>query len=124
MPDFDARFAAGTSLAVWHDHESTRPSRINPAQARPLRYVKATVGVPVEVHAWLGDADAPADDDLGGRLFSSDFAEHPTPAPPATTSPAGQSSVQRFTPGAAGHYLWILRRADGGALGLHLDAEA
>ena len=125
MPDFGIRFAAGTTLAVWEDHETTRPSRINPAQARPQRYVKATVGVEVVVQVSIGDVINPNDDELPdpALLFSSDFAEYPTTAAPVATSPPGRTGEQHFTPTAPGHYLWILRHANGGAVGLHLDAE-
>ncbi len=122
MPDFSVRFSAGVTPTIWDDHPVT-VSRLNARPTRPPKYQRASVGVQVEVRATWAGSEAPMDADLGGNLFASDFAESPG-ASPIATSPVGQSSVQRFTPTAAGHYLWMIRHADGGAIGLHLDAEA
>ena len=121
MPDFDARFSAGVTLTIWDDHAAS-VSRLNPKPTHPHKYQRATVGTEVEVRMTFEGVEAPMDADLAG-LFSSDFAETPAATPPIS-SPAGQSSVQRFTPNAVGHYLWVMRHEGGGAIGLHLDAEA
>lgn len=121
MPDFSIRFTAGVTPTIWDDH-ATAVSRINPRPMHPHKYQRATVGIEVEVRMTWGGVEAPPDIDLA-TPFSSDFAETPG-AVPAITSPAGQTSVQRFTPNAVGHYLWMVRHEGGGAIGLHLDAEA
>jgi hypothetical protein len=119
MPDFLARIASGALATPWSD------ARANVDRARPSKYHRAIVGSEVAMHAVVGGVGAPLDTALDGRLFSSDLGEWPAPyGPTSISSPAGQSSIQRFTPPAAGHYLWWIRRADGGAVGIHLDAEA
>jgi hypothetical protein len=129
MPDFTARFTAGVTLTVWDDHQAgAAPSRINPLIANASHFYKAAVGVAVTIKARvdLGGGsfvEGPADTDLGGRLFSSWFAEHASLFPVAPTGTAGSSSIQTFTPPTIGHYLWVLRRKDGGAIGLPFDAE-
>lgn len=121
MPDFTARLTAGVTLTAWDDHAGAGVSRLNPLAALPSRYQRATVGVMVEMRATVGGVEGPADGALGGALFTSDVGESPEFVLP--TSPAGFTSIQRFTPVAAGHYLWVMRHAGGGAVAIHLDAE-
>jgi hypothetical protein len=124
MPDFLARFAAGTTLETWSDPPlGDRASRINPFNQRPHRYRRALLGEEVEVEAAVAGVSGPLDAALGGRLFFGWFAEHASTSPPAVTSPPGQSSVRRFTPGQTGHYTYVLRRTGGGGIILHLDVE-
>ncbi len=122
MPDFTARFTAGVQLTPWDDHAGSGVPRTNPIPARPHRYYRAQIGVQVEIKATVGGVEGPLDGALGGRLFSSDFAEYPGP-PIVPAGVAGQSSVQRFTPQHLGHYLWVMRRATGGAFAMHMDVE-
>lgn len=121
MANFTVRLSAGAVLAPWDDHAGSGVSRLNAAVGHPSRYQKAAVGVPVTMRATVGGVDSPLDAALGGNLFTSDFAEAAVPSLP--TGAGGQSSVQTFTPPAVGHYLWIMRRANGGAVGIHLDVE-
>lgn len=123
MSDFTATFTAGTTVSQWLDPASVgTPSRLNSFSEHPhLRY-RATVGVQVEVTATVLSVAGEIDANLGGRLFSFFFVELPSSAVPAITSPAGQSSVQRFTPTAAGHFTLKLKRPSGGAVILHVDA--
>lgn len=123
MPDFSARLTSGVVLTPWDDHAGAGASRINPFAARPSKYQKATVGVQVEMRATIGGVEGPADAALPDptKLFSSDFGEAPLPT--VVTGVGGSSSIQRFTPLVAGHYLWVMRHAAGGAIGIHLDAE-
>jgi hypothetical protein len=121
VPDFTVRLSAGVDLIAWNDHEGAGVSRINPQQTHPAKYRRATVGVPVTMRATIGGVDSPLDAALGGHLFSSDFGEAPVPT--GATGAAGQSSVQTFTPPVPGHYLWVMRHAAGGVVGVHLDAE-
>ncbi len=122
MPDFTARFTAGTSLATWVDAAGNQ-SRINPASGHVLRYTKGQVGTEIVVKATVGGVEGPSDGTLGGRLFTAAFAEHSAPYPFAPAGDASHSSIQRFTPPAAGHYLLVIRRDDGGAIGMHVDVE-
>lgn len=122
MADFAIAFA-GAALAPWTDPATvTRPSRINPAPNHRHLRRRATVGVQVTLSAVVAGVTGPLDGALGGRLFFGWFLEYPTFSAPGVTVPAGQSSVRRFTPTLAGHYTYLLRRADGGGLILHVDA--
>lgn len=126
MPNFLIRPSAGFVLTPWDDHETlgTGVSRINPVAARPTRYLKATIGVMVEISAIVDGSEGPLDTGLGGDLFSSDFGEHPCPGPIGATEFApGSTSIQQFTPTVLGHYLWVMRRTNGGAIGVHFDCE-
>jgi hypothetical protein len=121
MPDFQARFTAGTTLERWEDPPlGGRPSRINPFVGGPHRYRRVELGTEVTISAVVAGVTAPLDAALGGRLFLGWFAEWPA-ARPTVTSPPGQSSVRRFTPSAFGHYTYVLRRQGGGGVILHLE---
>lgn len=124
MPDFGARFTAGTTLEPWSDPPlGARPSRVNGFLEQPQRYQHGVVGNQVTLTASVGGVAGPLDAALGGRLFLGWFAECPGTRPTVAT-PAGQSSVRRFTPVDPGHYTYVLRRQGGGGVILHLDVEA
>lgn len=122
MPDFAASFTGGVTLERWTDPPlGARPTRINPVPNRPhLRRVGET-NVQITISARVAGVTAPMDAALGGRLFVGWLAEYPSAHSPAVASPAGQSSVRRFTPSAPGHYTFVLRRAQGGGVILHVD---
>jgi len=127
VPNFDARFASGISVVPWDDPASgTRPSRLNPVDGHPFIREVATVGVEVEVQAYVrGLGWAPLDSALGGAPTWDplEFMEFASSARPVATSPAGQSSVQRFTPDTPGHYTLRFSRPGGGAIRMHIDAQ-
>jgi hypothetical protein len=132
MPDFDAHFAGGVTLAAWSDPARPEgpttgaggaPARINPIAGHPPGYFRASLGATVIVEAIVGGASGPLDAALDGRLFTTHFAELPIWPPPLITSPAGQTSRATFTPYAIGHHLVVLRRDGGGAIALHLEVE-
>lgn len=125
MAEISARFSAGVTVDEWTDPVSgAKPSRINPFPEHPhLRY-RGSVGVQVEIKGKTAGGENALDASLGGQLFYLDFVEWPHSNPlEATSSPAGQSSIQRFTPSAAGHYTLRLWREDHGAVILHLDVS-
>jgi len=129
VPDFSADFSSGTTLEEWSDPDSvSTPSRLNVySETPPLRAV-GTTGVQVEITATVpafGGVVGEVDANLGGRLFALHFAEVPSLPPPAISNPAGQTSVQRFTPPVAGHYSVRLERigATGGSVFLHVDVQ-
>ncbi len=123
MASFDATFTNGASIAQWDDPAfGGVPTRQNAFAEHPHLRFTAAVGVEVEVSATIAGALAPLDATLGGLLFAFTFAELPGISAPLVTSPGGQSSVQRFTPPAAGHYTMKLKRPENGAVILHLDA--
>lgn len=123
MPDFTARFSAGTELVVWRDPPTeTKPTRLNPFPQFPHRYRRAEVGEEIEIRATVDGVEAPLDSALDGRLFLGWLAEWPG-LKPVITSPPGQSSVRRFTPIDEGHYTYVLRRKSGGGIILHVDAR-
>jgi hypothetical protein len=125
MPDFSATFTAGAELVPWTDPPDEingRPTRLNPLANHEHRRRVAIVGEPVTIAATVNRVSEPADADLEGRLFLLMFAETPGGVLPVVSSPAGQSSVKSFTPQAAGHYCFALRRAEGGGIFMHLDA--
>lgn len=117
MPNFTARFTAGTVTTQWND------SRTNPLVGHPPRYHKAAIGTEIVLRATVAGVEGPADGALGGNLFAVDFIEYPTAALPVATPDAGFTSIQRFTPATLGHYFLLFRRANGGAIGLHFDVE-
>lgn len=122
MADFRAEFTAGTIVVPWDDPAlGARPGRLNPRAEHPHRRVEGDVGVQIAVSARVGGVLAPLDAALGGELFSAFFAEAPVFPAPALSSPAGQSSVQRFTPAVAGHYTLRLLRENHGSLFVHVD---
>lgn len=128
MPNFDARFSSGISVVPWDDPASgTRPSRLNPVDGHPFIREVCTVGVEVEVQARIsGLGWAPLDSAFfpaQPKFDDLEFMEYPGPARPVATSPAGQSSVQRFTPDTAGHYTLRFSRPQGGAIRMHIDAQ-
>ena len=131
MPDFDAALTSGTAIATWDDPQRApgtlgsddkgAPSRINPSYAASLLRATGAIATEIEITATVGGVVAPLDAALGGRLFQAWAVEWPGAIMPVFTSPAGQSSIQRFTPAAAGHYTIGIRREGGGAVILHVD---
>jgi hypothetical protein len=124
MADFLAEFTGGAVVQPWLDPGlGDRPDRLNPRAEHLHRRHVGEVGVEVEVSGRVGGVLAPLDAALGGQLFTAFIAEAPAfPAPPVT-NPGGQSSVQRFTPLAVGHYTLRIVREAHGSLVLHLDVE-
>lgn len=123
MSDFRAEFTSGTTAVPWDDPAlGARPGRLNPRAEHPHRRVQGTLGVQIEISMRVGGVLAPLDAALGGQLFTAFFAESAVFPPPALSSPAGQSSVQRFTPTVAGHYTLRVVREGHGSLFVHVDA--
>lgn len=123
MADFEVVFHSGVTYANWVDPvgPSGQPSRVNSKVAYPQRRVVAVVGTQVELRCVVGGVSAPLDTALGGRLFVPFFISRPV-TPITWSSPVGQSSIQRFTPPAPGHYEFRVRRPQGGCWILRLDA--
>jgi hypothetical protein len=123
MADFTAAFTAGTAIAEWLDPPSGgTPTRTNPFAEHPHLRRVAALGDEIEVTATVGGVAGELDSNLDGRLFFVLFIEWPGPLP-ALSNPAGQSSVQRFTPTAVGHYSFKLERVDGGSVIMHVDVQ-
>lgn len=121
MPDFKLRYEPPMALAIWTDPPlGQQPSRINAAVGHPLLRRVRTVGQLVTIRATVGGISGPFDSALGGRLFVGWFAEHPSPKPVVTVA-ANRTSVRTFTPAVVGHYTYVLHRAGGGGIILHLD---
>jgi hypothetical protein len=120
--NFSVAYTDGVTVEPWNDPPSGGvPTRLNAFEEHGhLRHV-GEVGTEVEISATVGGVLAPLDAALGGLLFTFHFAELPGIVAPAVSSPAGQSSIQRFTPPAAGHYTFKLKRPTLGAVILHLD---
>ncbi|MHB9005064.1 MAG: hypothetical protein ACYC6C_13590 [Coriobacteriia bacterium] len=132
--DFVLAVTAGASVSTWQDpaNPGVAASRLHSRAGHPeLRHV-GTVGTQIEITATVAGVAAPMDAALGGRLFQAWRIENPawpgtgfyspiTPYVFGFTSPAGQSSVQRFTPRVEGHYTVGVRRQDGGSMLLHFD---
>jgi hypothetical protein len=117
MPNFEARFTAGASRAVWTDPaDSTRPSRLNGLEVRPHTFREVIVGEPVTISAIVDGVVGPLDAALGGDTFSAWFAECPEWPAPSLSSPGGQSSVVTFAAEHAGHHLVVFLRSSGGRL--------
>ncbi len=133
MPDFTARITAGATLTLWNDPDRPpatqspddpgAPSRLNPLPDAPHRRFRGQVGVEIEVSATIGGVEGPLDAALGGRLFRAWLLDQAGIAL-GPSNPAGQSSVQRFTPLAAGAYTLGIERDQGGAIFVPVDVEA
>lgn len=122
MPNFKLDVSgSGLSTEVWTDPiVGSLPSRLNAAVAHPHRYRQILQGVgPITVTATVDGTAGPLDADLGGETFTSSFAEVPIWPAPAIASPAGQSSVASFVPTRLGLNLFVMRRINGGAVGIH-----
>ena len=123
MADFTARYTAGATVVTWDDPASGgTPKRTRPDPEHLHKRHQGEVGTEVEVTATVAGVEGELDVNLSGLLFAFHFAELPGISPPAVTSPAGQSSVQAFTPPAAGHYTFKLKREEHGEIYFHLDA--
>lgn len=120
MPDFDIRMASGIEVHIYGDEPN---NRLNPMPGFPPRRFEGKVGVEIVLHVIYEGVEAPPDTALPG-VFSSDMGEWPMPAgPPVTVGVTSYSTIQRFTPNVAGHYVWNIRRRFGGCLSVHLDAR-
>lgn len=127
VADFDLAFSSGVALEPWDDPQSVspdRPSRLNPQPDHIHKRHVGTVGVQVELTARVGGVDGPLDATLGGELFSPSFLEAPALPFPALSTPAGQSSIQRFTPLETGHYTLLLSRSNHGGIIVHVDVDS
>lgn len=135
MADFQLEPTAGTAVESFADDERPpgtdgpddkgAPSRLSPASGHPNMHLVGTVGVQVQFTARVGGVLGEVDANLGGRLFTGHLAERPTGgAPPLLSSPAGQTSVQRFTPTKLGHYLVVVTREGGGRISAHVSVES
>lgn len=127
MPDFTARITSGSTNEIWVDPETaSAPSRLNVFPHRQARYVRVQQSDIIVVKATVGGVEGPLDTALGGRLFSSWWAEWSGDAPPALTHTPSSSSILTVSFGAdhLGHFLLMLVREDGGKVGIHLNVEA
>jgi hypothetical protein len=123
MPNFSVQ-VEGAELAEWSDRPETSSEyeRLNPLPGRPHTFYSVMSGTEVVLRAVVpGLGVAPADSLLGTETFVSHLAEHPVPYLLVPQSPAGRSSECRFTAAREGHYLVVMRRSGGGAVGIHLD---
>ncbi len=131
--DFTVAFSAGVTQSTWLDparpvgtlgpSDLGAPSRLNPHIGRPHLRWMGTIGSAVTLTATVSGTAGPLDAALGGRLFTCWIVEQPTATPLPISHPAGQSSVQTFTPSAAGHYTLAIERSAGGKVFMHLDVE-
>lgn len=117
MPNFTARFSAGSHQTLWTDTDT--PTRLNSATGHPTYYTEVYLGGTVTLKATVDAVEGPMDAALGGDLFAASFAQLPSWPAPACIGAAAQSSVVTFTPTAFGVHLVTLRRANGGAISLH-----
>src|SRR5574341_3668 len=130
MANFTAAFTAGATLETWTDPATvSAPGRLNPSEGLSHKRYKATVGVQVTITMTQNGVVALLDSGLSGFVFKPWHLETPDGSPPGWSNPAGQSSVQRFTPTQVGHYaLGILfwnptTGAHGGSVIVHIDAK-
>ena len=129
MQDFIVSPTAGLTLQPWQDPErppatlspsdAGAPSRLNPIPGYGHKMFVGVVGTEIELTATVAGVAGPLDAALGGRLFTRWFVE--TPCVHGFTSPAGQSSVIRFTPWVPGHYCVGIGRVNGGTVLVHFD---
>lgn len=127
MSDFRLEFTDGVTLQPWEDPADVpgdRPSRLNARAEHPHTRHVGELGVQVELTAIVGLSHGPLDVTLGGVLFTAVLAEFPQSPPPAISSPAGQSSIVRFTPNALGHYTIRIARLGHGSIYAHVDVDS
>ncbi len=128
MSDFRIGFSSGVTLEPWEDPADVpgdRPSRLNARPEHPHTRHVGALGVQIELTATTADGIVgPLDAGLGGVLFTAVLAEFPFFPPPAFSSPAGQSSVKRFTPNALGHYTIQVARIGHGSIYAHVDVDS
>ncbi len=127
MADFRVTLSSGVTLEPWDDPQSVspdRPSRINPRPEHIHKRHVGTSGVQVELTATVDGVAGEVDANLGGELFSAVFLETPSLPPPSLSNPAGQSSIQRFTPSEPGHFTLQLSRANHGGVIVHVDVDS
>ncbi len=122
MANFTARFTNGTTIAEWFDPASlSRPSRLNNTTGIGPKYDLASSPLVTIACTPAGLAEGAADSLLGGNLFTCWFAEFPgLSLPPPLFQAVGLSSVIKFAPTAAGHYLIVIYRPAGGGQCLRL----
>lgn len=122
MPDFELEIV-GATVEQWEDPATNvAPSRLNPRSGKAERRWIGTVGTAITLRAVVGGYSAPYDSQLGGRLFEAASAEAPHPYSVSFSHPVNTTSLQTFTPLLAGHYLVYMRRPEGGAWFVHIDA--
>lgn len=138
MPDFEARlYGAGLSLRTWADlpapapycapASADAPSRLNDDTAHPATYYRVAPGSTIELRAVVGGVEAPLDAALGGRLFTTWWAQW-SDAPPSLSQPGGQSSVVNVTffnlnHRQLGFFQLAIAREGGGAVFVPLCVE-
>lgn len=118
MPDFELKISSNVALVDWTD------ARLNPKPGRTEKRLSVAVGQTVTLTAVIGGTEGPLDSALDGRLFHGDHIEAPHVWALAWSHPDGQSSVQSFVPTHSGSYTAQLRHEGGGAIIVHIDAEA
>lgn len=127
MPNFTLRPTSDVATVPWEDPAlGERASRVNPSAVAPHRHFVVPAHEEVEVTVTPdGAVEGALDSALAGNVFVAWFAEVPGDRGlwPIITQPAGQSTVQRFTPHKAGHYTLVVRRLVGGAVIFHVDVE-
>jgi hypothetical protein len=124
MADFTVEITDGVTVETWSDPASLSvPTRINPFAEHPHKRYVGEVGTEIEVTATVEGVEGEVDANLDGLLFTLYYCELPGVVPPPQSSPAGQSSVQRFTPAAAGHYTFKMKRPEHGAVIMHVDVQ-
>jgi len=123
MADFTARITSGATSREWDDPATNdAPGRTNTGTDILHRHFVVELGQTVTIKATVNGVEGPLDVTLGGRTFYRKWAELPySGGLPTITSPPGQTSVFTFTPFRRGHYLFMVRRMDGGGFGIPFD---
>lgn len=125
MPDFELKISSNVTVVDWIDNgNASTPSRLNPKVGRNEKRLSVNVGQTVTLTATVGEVEGPLDSALDGRLFHGDHVEAPHVWTLGWSNPDGQSSAQSFVPTIPGSYTVQLRREGGGAIIVHIDAEA
>lgn len=115
-----------TETRIWNDRTAI-PRRVNPTIEVPHRFLVAKFptggSADLVIEATIDGVLTP-DSGLGGDLFSASALEKPAFVPPFVGPvAAGWSALQKITLEYAGHYTIEMRRANGGAIIFHVDAE-
>ncbi len=102
--------------------------RLRPTSGFPHRYIHVQLDSPgssrVQVAAAVNGLVLP-DAQLGGELFTYDFAELPGApfTPPVVNDDVGWSAVADFSVEREGHYTLVVTRELGGGVILHFDVQ-